>query len=116
MRKLTHAQASLDSLKYETRFHLALDHYQAKEYFKAKDLLEDYLSGLDAAAERNSTALDLSTDLNARLDEYRLYIDLCGGLQHIENGDNLFQRAKDGSDGDLDDFTYAVLLAQDEYK
>jgi hypothetical protein len=116
---LASLRVSLDEMKYNTRFHLALGLYEQDNFTQAKNLMVDYLSGLEVAAERQTDntvpILHTHTDLNARLDDYRLYIDLCAGLQHLENGDRLFERATEGADGELDDFTYAALLAQDEY-
>lgn len=115
---LAPAQASLDQHKYNTRFHRAIEEYEGGRFLQVKDLLSEYVSALDVAADRQSASSLTTisdTDLTDRLDDYRLYIELCSGLLRLENGDRLLKRAMEGADGELEDFTYAALLAQDEF-
>jgi hypothetical protein len=103
---------------HNTRFHRAIEEYERGRFLQVKDLLSEYVSALDAAADRQSASSLTSisdTDLTDRLDDYRLYIELCSGLLRLENGDRLLKRAMEGADGELEDFTYAALLAQDEF-
>ena len=113
---LIKVRGTLDHLKYQARFHQAINEVQNSRHVQAKLMLEEYHSGLQAAAEREIYQLENGREMQLLLEDYQLYIALCTGYQHIGNGDRLLERALKSEDGEVVDFAYAAFLALDEYR